>query len=416
MAGLLSEKVAGRMGLLSMLPMKRGLLAPDQAMQAQAQEQTRQRQALLAPQTDAPRERVSGWRLLDRVLGGETITEGLDSERTRLQAEANRPAQNARMQAIAATIQDPRELALFNASPEDWAKNVGQQFAPQVVSPGSIQAIGGRAAVGAPATYEFGDTRQRFDPLTGRTETVATRGPTYDEQNDATTAEASILTARRPITLNPGETAFTLDGRTVASGAPRVFSASEGSDLVTDSGAQLYSNDRAPDPNANQASQATVRSLETDVFPVLDRQEQLLRSGNVIAGLGGDVRLQAARAQAALGDANAQRQVAATEEYIANAGRLRVGMARSLGANPSNADIQLLETVTAGNINTSPDGLLATIAQGRALAERQRSAAQSASGAAPAGGQQRRLSPEEAARLPSGTPFIGLDGVPRVRQ
>jgi len=36
--------------------------------------------------------------------------------------------------------------------------------------------------------------------------------------------------------------------------------------------------------------------------------------------------------------------------------------------------------------------------------------------AAPQGGGQQRLSPEQAAKLQPGTPFIGMDGVPRVRQ
>ena len=62
-------------------------------------------------------------------------------------------------------------------------------------------------------------------------------------------------------------------------------------------------------------------------------------------------------------------------------------MAKSLGANPSNADIQLLERVTAGDINQSREGLLATIADGEALANRQRAALRSR---APSQGQSQQ--------------------------
>lgn len=45
----------------------------------------------VAPAPAAPRrERVSGWRVLDRVLGGQTISEGLDAERARPAEEAAR--------------------------------------------------------------------------------------------------------------------------------------------------------------------------------------------------------------------------------------------------------------------------------------------------------------------------------------
>lgn len=404
------------------------------------------RDSLLASldQQEPQRQRVSFWRGLDGVLGGQTVSESIDSERARLTSEAMRPQQGAQMRAIAETIQDPRELALFMADPEAWSKNVGQQFAPQVVAPGAGQFIGGRMTGEMPSFTESGDTVLRRDSR-GITPAFTRTTPSIAEQTAQSNAATQQFEAQNPvlspgatwvgpngapraqgyiapITLSPGQVAANPQtGAQIASGAPQVFSAGEGVDLVTANGQPVYSNDRAPDQAAAQASQATIRSLESDVFPVLDRQEQLLRSGAVITGLGGDARLTAARAAAALGNQDAIRQVAATEEYIANAGRLRVGMARSLGANPSNADIQLLETVTAGNINASEGGLMATIVQGRALAERQREAARAAGGSAqsPAtasAGSQRRLSPEEAARLPSGTRFVGLDGVERTRQ
>jgi len=115
---------------------------------------------------------------------------------------------------------------------------------------------------------------------------------------------------------------------------------------------------------------------------------ELLQSGDVISGLGAEQRLLAARAAAAIGDQNARRQVAATEEYLNTSGRLRVGMAKSLGANPSNADIALLERVTAGDLNQSVGGLMATINQGEEMASRQRAAAQQQLGSSGGGSQE----------------------------
>lgn len=138
-----------------------------------------QQQAPATPQ----RDRVSGWRVLDRVLGGQTISEGLDAERARLQAQAMQPQQMARIQAALGAITDPREQALFlGLGGADWQKNVAQQYAPQVGAPGSVQFIGGRAVAGAPQQYEFGDQRRSFNPVTGQDQLVAERGPTIAEQ------------------------------------------------------------------------------------------------------------------------------------------------------------------------------------------------------------------------------------------
>jgi hypothetical protein len=434
MSGLLGMDRKRTKGLLSGLStgMKRPAATPeDEAMAARYQS----RQSLLssAPQAQPPASVMGlGESALGFLLGG---TEGVHQTRERRRAEAVRPQQNAQMQAIAQTIQDPRELALFLADPESWAKNVGEQFAPQVVAPGAGQFIGGRMTGEMPSFTESGDTVLRRDSQ-GITPAFTRTTPSIAEQTAQSNASTQRFEAENPvipqgstwarpdgstrtqgyiapITLSPGQRAANPQtGALIATGAPQVFSAGEGVDLATADGQRVYSNDRAPDAAASQASQATIRSLESDVFPVLDRQEQLLQSGDVITGFGGDARLVAARAAAALGDPNATRQVAATEEYIANAGRLRVGMARSLGANPSNADIQLLETVTAGNINASREGLSATIAQGRALAERQRNAARGAAGQS---GAQTVRTPQEAAALPPGTRYRTPDGQEFIR-
>lgn len=89
-----------------------------------------------------------------------------------------------------------------------------------------------------------------------------------------------------------------------------------------------------------------------------------LQSGDVITGFGAEAKLGAARLAAAAGNQDAQRIVAATEAYRNMSGRLRVGMAKTLGTNPSNADIKLLEQVTGGDIGQNAQSLLSTIDQG----------------------------------------------------
>lgn len=144
----------------------------------------------------AQRERVSGWRLLDRVLGGQTVTEGLDAERTRLQAQADAPQQRARIEAALGAITDPRERALFlGLGGEDWQKNVAQQFAPQVIGAGGIQSvIGNGQMVGAPSVGEFGDRVRVTDPITRQTTYSEARAPSYQE-------ETARLNATNPVTV-----------------------------------------------------------------------------------------------------------------------------------------------------------------------------------------------------------------------
>lgn len=138
--------------------------------------------APVMPQGPAERGRVNPLNVLFRGLA-PNLSGALETERARLQAEADRPAQQARLQAVLQNISDPREQALFlGLGGEDWQKNVGQQFAPQVVAPGAVQSINGRAVVGAPQQYEFGDTRRSFNPVTGVDSEIATRGPTIAEQ------------------------------------------------------------------------------------------------------------------------------------------------------------------------------------------------------------------------------------------
>lgn len=99
--------------------------------------------------------------LLDYVWGvaagynPNDIRRGFES---REQQAAAQEAMRAQQAQIASGITDPTERALFQTSPQDWAKNVGQQFAPQVVGAGAAQAVAGRRTVEQPSFTESGDT------------------------------------------------------------------------------------------------------------------------------------------------------------------------------------------------------------------------------------------------------------------
>jgi hypothetical protein len=360
------------------------------------------------------------------------VTEGLDAERARLEAEALRPQARQRMEAnrAAAAAMGPAALIAFDANPESFGESLGMQYRPVTTASGSITSYGpgeGARRVAAPVVERFDDRFGSFDPLNPQAGAryTAARGPTEGERIDAIVAESGRITANRPVELAPGAVALNRDGTEFGRGAPRILSAADGTDLVDENRNPIYQNQRdaptTPSP-ANVEMQGQLAALDTDVDPVLNEMVSMLDSGDVITGLGADQRLLAARALAATGNQDARRQVAATERYLNMAGRLRVGMAKSLGANPSNADLVVLQAVTAGDLGQSADGLRATLRDGQALSQRQRGALRSrvaapgaaAPAAATAQGQPVRIyNDDDYARLPSGATFQGPDGVTR---
>lgn len=174
-----------------------GLLSPA------AQPQTAPAQGLLA------RPRVSGWRILDRVLGGETISQGLDSERSRLRTEAMRPQVEARMETLRqlATRMGPAAQIAFETNPEKFGESLAAQYAPQVIAAGGIQSIAGSGQrVGAVSTREFGDRIATTDPITGQTTYSDPRPATYDEQTKRLAAStANVAQDGRLVDTRTGE-------------------------------------------------------------------------------------------------------------------------------------------------------------------------------------------------------------------
>lgn len=215
-----------------------------------------------APAAPRPpqRERVSGWRVFDRVLGGQTVSEGLDAERARLEAEAMRPQAMARMAQLRSVAESmgPAAMIAFETNPEAFGAQLAEQYAPQVIAAGGIQSIAGTGQrVAAPSFDTFGDSIVRKDPLSGAVETVAQRGPTFSEQTGR-------INATNPVPVSPGvQLIDPATGQVRGRGLPRILAASDGTDLVSETGAPVYSNPKdAPPVDPARAQQIADRAQQ----------------------------------------------------------------------------------------------------------------------------------------------------------
>lgn len=168
----------------------------DGAAQAAARQQVSQ----AVPQ----RDRVSGWRVLDRVLGGQTISEGLDAERARLQAEAEAPQRMAVAQEnerIARAL-GPQALLALRANPQALGESLGYQYRPTTTGAGGVSTVFGTGQqVEAPRVLEFGNDLVQAGPISG-TRTLATRGPSYAEQAQMARAQQDAAQAEARLNLD----------------------------------------------------------------------------------------------------------------------------------------------------------------------------------------------------------------------
>lgn len=118
-----------------------------------------------APRGAPARDRVSGWRVFDRVLGGQTVTQGLDAERARLEAEAQRPqllARQARIQSYVDTLPPELQLA-FAANPEELGKAFSTRAEGRVLDQGDVYLSGETPGYAAP--FEVAPGSSVFNPL-----------------------------------------------------------------------------------------------------------------------------------------------------------------------------------------------------------------------------------------------------------
>jgi hypothetical protein len=350
-----------------------------------------------------------------------------DAERQRL--EAMRPeieARNARLAAAAQSMGSQAELAYY-LNPERFGQEIAEQFGTDVLAEGSALARGGQLVAAAPVIERFDDRFGFGDPM-GGPESVrfsAPRGPTERERIDRFEAENPVL--------GQGATWVGPNGQPRAQGYIPPVTVADAADLVDpQSGQPLYRNPAELPASASggQAGGLTpqqraeyrerVETNAREVMPSLTRMRELLRSRDVITGFGAEAQLQILRGLAAAGDEGAARRVAATEELRNLSGSLRVGMARLLGSNPSNADIRLLEQITSGDISQNAESLLRNVdaLENRARQQSEDLARQLESTASSGGSSGEVVSvttPEEAQRLPPGTRFRTPDGRVLVR-
>jgi len=258
-----------------------------------------------APQapTAPARQRVSGWRVLDRVLGGDTVTGGLDAERERLTAEALKPQQLAMQQEnerIARAL-GPQALLAFRTNSSELGKSLGQQYTPQVVAEGSALAIPGqgsfqtnerRAVVGDRVVGLGGNGQGPRELLTVQ--------PSYDDQTKRINATNPVSVAQNALLIDPAT------GQQIASGVQRP-------DLTSvQPGGQIY----ATDPNG----QTRLVGESTAARPAT--QEQMKRADAIELALTADQN-SIARVQGALDNIRS--------------GRVRVGPLENIGAGILNS-------------------------------------------------------------------------------
>jgi len=194
--GLLSRNAP--VGLLSMVPVNTG--ATPEALRRKREEEAARLAAEQRAQTPE-RAAVNPLRVaLRTIFSGEDPFSALDAERARLEAEAMRPQMAAQREQVLSTITDPRERALFMTDPGAWAENVGYQFRPRTLAPGSVERLGGQTVGAAPIVERFDDRFGVFDPLDPRGDARYTtpRGPTFDEVTGREKAQAdAALAAQR---------------------------------------------------------------------------------------------------------------------------------------------------------------------------------------------------------------------------
>ena len=183
--------------------------AADEAMFAANPNGNPQNQALAlaleqqaTPQAPAARARVSPLNVLFRGLA-PNLSGALDTERARLQAEADRPQQLAVAQEnerIARAL-GPQALLALRTNGEALGESLGYGYRPQVVANGAVQSTAATGQVlDNPSEIEFGNDLVSV----GRdgVERLATRGPSYSEQAQLARIQADEAQAAARLNLD----------------------------------------------------------------------------------------------------------------------------------------------------------------------------------------------------------------------
>jgi hypothetical protein len=272
-----------------------GLLSPDVMQLIQS---GGPRMAPAPAPAPAQRQRVSGWRVLDRVLGGETVSEGLDAERARLQAEAERPQAQARMQAmrLAAERMGPEAMIAFNTNPEAFGESLGMQFRPVTTAAGSRTTYGpkvGAFTVEQPTFDVMGDQAVRRDS-TGVAPVYTRTAPSIKEGIDRSVAETARINALNvPVAPNT-DLVDPTTGRKIYEGyrAPEIVNVAPGGEALVFDGTtpvgRVGSTQVRPMSDADQAAVARADTQITSLDTSLNRAaaiEDQIRRGELNLGL-----------------------------------------------------------------------------------------------------------------------------------
>ncbi|QTC88114.1 hypothetical protein [Brevundimonas pondensis] len=368
------------------------------------------------------RDRVSGWRVLDRVLGGETITGGLDAERARLEAEAMKPQRLAMQQEALSAITNPRERALFlGIGGEEWRKNVGEQFAPRSTAAGGrTDILGTGQSVAAPSFSTVNDDIFRNDPLTGQSTVNATAAPAYSDVTARFNAENPVLAAN--------STWVGPDGQPRATGfiAPEVTNTPQGGTTnVIDPRTGQVINSVQGNPEVRALPDAIRRDNEKNQAAIDDRQAVIDRVDNAIGLLQNDVVNLDPLSRASAWVRNATGQSSPQSRALAEVRRTVESLRNSIlndatGPQTDGDSLRALNQIIDGwgDENVVLDGLQAyrniqqrkTESQRRIMAQREAQY----SGGGQAGGQPVRVQTQaQYQALPSGSTYIAPDGSTR---
>lgn len=233
------------------------------------------------------RPSVNMGEALGFLIGGPryvgNMRQGQRDDAAAQQAARLAEQQRAQREQYAATIQDPRERQLFMSAPDEWAKNVGQQFAPQVVSAGAAQVVNGARTVEQPTYSESGDTI--LERSSAGVNPVFTRTtPSISEETAQTVAETGRINATNPMNVAPGNSLIRpLTGEVVAQ-TPDAFSLSPGEQRFTGGGLTAQNTAPRPLPDAirkdNEADEMAIGEREAVVARV-DNAINLIQNGMI---------------------------------------------------------------------------------------------------------------------------------------
>lgn len=181
-----------------------------QAMQAQQAQQAQQIQQAQTAATQAPqaqaqsrppiptgpaqRQRVSALGVLGRAFA-PNISGALDSERARLQAEADAPAiraQRERLARLAAEMGPQAELA-FALNGGELGKAMASNLEGYTLSAGGVRGGPNGVIAGAPTTTVVNDQIYQNDPMTRTSRMIAQADPSFSNITARQVADANTL-------------------------------------------------------------------------------------------------------------------------------------------------------------------------------------------------------------------------------